>query len=146
MSFKNHVDYITSKISRYAGIFYKIRNNLPLKARLNFYYSFTYQFLTYNVINYGSTYSSHLVNLIYQHKKKIRAIANAGYHDHNSQLFSLLKLLQFSNIYRHNVTVYMYQHCSNAKFMGAKAWKICHYISDISPSFQNFRTTSKSIL
>ena len=113
LSFKNHIDYITSKISRNTGIFYKIRNNLPMKARLNFYYSFIYPFLIYNVINYGSTYSSHLVNLICQHKRIIRAIANAGYYDHTSPLFSRLKLLKFSDIYRYNVAVYMYQHCSN---------------------------------
>ena len=77
-----------------------------MKARLNFYYSFIYPFLIYNVINYGSTYSSHLVNLICQHKRIIRAIANAGYYDHTSPLFSRLKLLKFLDTYRFNVHRY----------------------------------------
>ena len=72
-----------------------------MKARFNFYYSFIYPFLTYKVINYGITYSAHLVDLICQRKRNI------------NPLFSRLKLFKFSDIYRYNVAAYMYQHCSN---------------------------------
>ena len=49
LSFKNHVKYVTDRISRNSSIFYEIHDKLPFKARLNCYYGFIYPYLTYNI-------------------------------------------------------------------------------------------------
>ena len=36
-TFKDHINYVNMKISRYTGILHKIRDNLPIKARLDYY-------------------------------------------------------------------------------------------------------------
>ena len=56
LPFKTHIHLIMNKISRNADIFYKIRINLSMKARINFYSIFIYPYLIYNIITFGSTY------------------------------------------------------------------------------------------
>ena len=109
LSFKTHIDLVINKISRNTGIFYKIRDNLPMKARINYYYSFFYPYLIYNVLTFGSTYECHLAKLITQQKRIIRAIANSDFHDHTDPLFYGLKLLKFTDIYKYYVSLYMYK-------------------------------------
>ena len=101
LSFKTHIDLIINKISRNTGIFFKIRDNLPMKARINYYYSFIYPYLIYNVLTFGSTYECHLAKLITQQKRIIRAIANSDFHDHTDPLFYRLKLVKFTDIYKY---------------------------------------------
>ena len=39
LTFQDHIKYIMSKISRHTGILYKIRDNLPIKSILDYYYA-----------------------------------------------------------------------------------------------------------
>ena len=68
LSFKDHINYINSKIARHTGILYKIRDNLPIKSRIDYYYTFIYPYLSYNTIIWGSTFPTHLKPLILQPK------------------------------------------------------------------------------
>ena len=109
LDFKLHIDQITRKIARNTGIFFKIRNNLPLKARLDFYYGFVYPYLIYSVTVWGGTYGCHLSKLIVQQKRIIRAISDAGVRDHTRPLFFELKLLNLEDIYRYFVGIFMFK-------------------------------------
>ena len=79
MTFSVHIDEVLTKISRHTGILFKIRDNLPTKTRLDYYYAFIYPYLSYNVIFWGATYQTHLNPLIVQHKRTIRTISDAGF-------------------------------------------------------------------
>ena len=50
MNFSKHIEHVTKKVSRHTGILYRIRDYLPMKARLDYYYAFVYPYLSYNVI------------------------------------------------------------------------------------------------
>ena len=109
LSFKTHIDFILNNISRNTGIFYKIRDNLPMKARINFYCSFIYPYLKYNVLTFGSTYEwrhftfdvkwRSIKRSMMQHKRIIRIIANSDFRDHTNPLFYRLKMFKFTDIY-----------------------------------------------
>ena len=109
LSFKDHIKYINGKISRHTGILYKIRDNLPLKTRLNYYYAFIYPYLSYNIIIWGSAYPTHLLPLITQQKRTIRTITNSAYRDHTGPLFRRLKLLKLKDIYYFHLGSYMFR-------------------------------------
>ena len=109
LNFSLHINSITSKISKNTGIFYRIRNNLTERARLNFYYAFIFPFLSYNVIVWGGTCRNHLNPLVVQQKRIIRLIANAGFVDHTNPLFFQLKILKFDDIYRFFLCIYMFK-------------------------------------
>ena len=109
MTFKNHIGYVISKISRYTGILYKIRDNLPMKTRLDYYYAYIYPYLSYNTLIWGCAYNNNLQPLIIQQKRALRTITNAGFRDHTDPLFKQLKLLKLVDIYNLQLGIYMYQ-------------------------------------
>ena len=116
LSFKDHIKHINGKISRHTGILYKIRDNLPLKTRLDYYYAFIYPYLSYNIIIWGSTFETHLLPLITQQKRIIRTITNAGYRDHTGPLFKRLKLLKLQDIYYFYLGIYMFRARSRGEY------------------------------
>ena len=108
LSFENHVKFVISKISRHTGILYRIRDKLPMKARLDYYYGLIYPYLSYNVVVWGSTYGTWLNPLIVQHKRLIRILCNASPYDHTTPLFLKHRLLKFDDIFRYNICLKMF--------------------------------------
>ena len=51
LNFNHHINYILGKIFRSAGILYRIRDSLTQTARLTFYYSFVYPYISYNIVD-----------------------------------------------------------------------------------------------
>ena len=65
----------------------------------------------YNV--WGGTCNCYLKNLIVQHKHFIRAMSDANYLDNTAPLFSRLNLLNFTDIYRYHVAIFMFKNSNN---------------------------------
>ena len=108
LNFKAHINYINSKISRHTGILYKIRDNLPKKARLDYYYAYIYPYLAYNTLIWGSAYPTNLTPLFLQQKRVVRTLVNAGFRDHTDPHFKALKLLKIKDIYNFQLGCHMY--------------------------------------
>ena len=87
-----------------------------MKARLDYYYAFIYPYLSYNIIIWGSTFETHLLPLITQHKRTIRTITGAGYRDHTDPLFKRLKLLKLQDIYYFHLGTYMFRARSRGEY------------------------------
>ena len=109
LTFKDHIKHINSKISRYIGILYKIKDNLPVKTRLDYYYAYIYPYLSYNTIIWGCAYPSHIQPLVVLQKRAVRTISDAGFRDHTSPIFKQLKLLKIQDIYNFQLGMYMYK-------------------------------------
>ena len=108
LSFSFHIRNIIGKLSKNCGILYKIRDLLSIQARLNFYYSLMYPYLTYNIIIWGNTHKTHLNQLEILHKRIIRTICNSNKNDHTEPLFYRLRLLKLIDIYKYFISVHMY--------------------------------------
>ena len=100
LNFKAHIDNVNTKVSRLAGILYRIKNNLTLTARKTFYNSFILPYLSYNVINWGNTNETHLKPLYLTQKRIIRCITKANYLDSTTPLFYNLSILKLQDLYR----------------------------------------------
>ena len=116
LTFNDHIKYINGKISRLTGILYKIRDNLPMKTRLDYYYAYIYPYLSYNIIIWGGTFQTHLQALILQQKRTIRTITNAGYTDHTDLLFKRLEILKLWDIYYFHLGTYMFHARSRGEY------------------------------
>ena len=99
MNFKKHINYITGKIAKHAGILYRIKQGMPLKTRLTYYNSFVLPYLNYNILHWGNTNDNHLKPLIIIQKRIIRIIADADYLAHTTPLFKKLNLLKLVDLY-----------------------------------------------
>ena len=114
LKFSEHIKNISGKLARNTGILFKIRENLPMTARLNYYFGFIYPYLNYNIILWGGTYSTHLNCLNIQHKRTIRTLAGLDYLAHTSQTFKALGLLKLHDLYRYKLCIYMHKNRDNA--------------------------------
>ena len=144
LSFKNHIQHITSKISRHTGILYKIRDLLPVKSRLDYYYSFIYPYLTYCVIVWGSSSASNLKPLIIQQKRAVRTILNANVSDSSSPLFKELKLLKFEDIHKYYLLLYMFKSLKKGEYRISHDRTTRQTVNAV-PNFHRLSLTQRSV-
>ena len=144
LTFCSHIKYITSKLARSTGIFYKIRDNFTLSAKLNFYYAFMYPFFSYNIIVWGGTFPTHLKPLITQQKRFIRLMADADMVAHTNPYFYQFKILKLHDVYRYFMSIYMFN------LIKVGTYKITHgrvtrNMNLAQPSFQRLTLTQHSV-
>ena len=104
LKFKNHIDYISKKISKSIGKIYKLSQlKMPFKILKQLYYNLIYSYLNYNVCCYASTYDSHLNKLYLLQKRAIRIMNNASFQAHTDPLFFSNGILKIQDIYKLNI-------------------------------------------
>ena len=123
LKFKNHIDYISKKISKSIGIIYKLSKlKMPFNVLKQLYYNLIYSHLNYTVCCYASTYDSHLNKLLLLQKRVIRIINNAPFQAHTDPLFFANGILKIHDIYKLNIGLYMYQHNMSAQYLRSQAY------------------------
>ena len=105
LNFKMHIQHVLDKISKHAGILYKIKNQLPISARITYYNSFVLPYLTYNIVHWGNTNSVHLNCLVTMQKRIIRTISNAEFLAHTSPIFYRLGILKIEDLYNYLIVI-----------------------------------------
>ena len=67
------------------------------------YHSLVHTHLTYGVLLWGGTFTSHLKRITTCQKKAVRIIHNKPYNYHTSQLFKQSNILKFNDLYKYEV-------------------------------------------
>ena len=110
------ISAIKAKMSRYVGTMYKLKNILPLKARLMIYNSLVQSHLNYCSLIWGTSSKSNIEKLFTTQKKAIRAImpgyVNYFYTDgilpaHTKPFFKEANILTVHNIILKNIFVFL---------------------------------------
>lgn len=96
LNFKQHIEFLIKELSKYVGLFYKLRYDLPFDALLTLYRSLFESHLNYCNIIWCNTYPSHLEKLQILQKKVIRVISWANYDAPSGPLFYRNKLLKLA--------------------------------------------------
>ena len=113
LSWKPHIDYISTKISKSIGVILRARKVFNKSTLLMLYYSLIYPYLTYCVQVWGSTYDSHKKRLIILQKKIVRIICGVPPRTHTGPLFEQLNILRINYVYFYNVALFMYKFSSS---------------------------------
>ena len=113
LSWKDHIKYIRSKISKSVGILCKARKVLNINTLRTIYNSFVYPYITYGVEVWGNACDIHIRPLITLQKRIIRIIKSANFRDHTAPLFKSLKLLPFNDIFTASVAKLMFKIMKN---------------------------------
>ena len=104
VSFKHHISYVASRISRSNGIIAKLRHFLTLPQMRQIYYSIIYPYISYAILAWGSAYKSHIKKIQTKQKHAIRLIfftCTLGKSTESAlPLLNLLDVLTVNNIYR----------------------------------------------
>ena len=144
LNFSSHILAIKAKVSRNTGIFYRIRKSLTLDARLKFYYSLIYPFLSNNIIIWGGAPHTHLNTLIRQQKKILRLIGDKHYLEHTDPLFKQYNLLKINDIYKLNVLTYIHKKNIGSIYHTTHSYDTRNSNS-FRPTFQRLSKTQNSI-
>ena len=120
LTFRNHIDELTKKISRAIGVLYKLRPYVTTKILTNVYYAIVYPFLLYGIVIWGNA-SVNLINPIHILQKKFVRMATfndnypipRGPLAHTPLLFYELKLLTIFDIFKLQVGKFVYESLNN---------------------------------
>ena len=138
LNFKNHIEVLTKKLSKYTALFFKLRHFLPLSALLTLYKTLFEPHLHDCNIIWCNTFPTHIQKLEIIQKKAIRAISWSEFNSPTKTLFHRYKLLRLAE----------YNYFQNACIMYQTVNKLNHKLSDLIPIFlpQHGHNTRKKTL
>ena len=108
LSWKYHLSELSKKLARTCGMFFKIRNLLPLDVLLCLYNALFLSFLQYGLIVWGQTYASYIEPIFRLQKKAVRAISFQPRLSPSLPIFKDLKLLKLSEIFEFRLLTFVY--------------------------------------
>ena len=99
LSWKYHLSELSKKLARTCGMFFKIRNLLPLDVLICLYNALFLSFLQYGLTVWGQTYASYVDPIFKLQKKAVRAITFQPRMSPSLPIFNDFKLLKLSEIF-----------------------------------------------
>ena len=107
VSFKHHISYVASRISRSNGIITKLRHFLTLSQLRQLYYSIIYPYISYAILAWGSAYKSHIKKIQTKQNHAIKLIffarTSGELTESSLPLLNLLDVLTVNNVYRWHI-------------------------------------------
>ena len=110
LTWKLHIDHISSKIAKNIGIIIKARRIFDKETLHTLYHSFIFPYLNYCIHLWGSTYHSYISKLEVLQKRIIRIIAGVNRREHTKPLFNDLRILTVNDLFEYNIGLFMYKH------------------------------------
>ena len=99
LSFKTHIDDLCNSLIKYVGIFYRLRNSLPLGVALQLYYSLVYSKISYGMEIYGMANASILKPIQVLQNRILKTITFSHRRRPTNDLHSKLGVLKVSDIH-----------------------------------------------
>ena len=118
LNWSKHIRTVKMKMSRYVGVMYKIKSQLPLQARLQIYHSFVQSHINFCSLVWGFAAKSNIESLFSSQKKGIRAVmpgfVNSFFKDgvlptHTKTSFNKFKVLTVHNVIAKNALIFMHK-------------------------------------
>lgn len=106
LSWKNHINKISNKISRSIGILNKHKHFIPLESKLHIYSSLILSHLNFGILNWG--YQCERVEKL--QKRAVRIITLGKYNAHTEPIFKQLKLLKVKDILKLQELKFFYKY------------------------------------
>ena len=118
LNFKHHIAGLTSKLAFYQGLIYSLKPYLSINALISVYYACIFPHLLLHVIIWGGTAPTHIKHVQIAQNKIMRTINNTDYLA-TSDIFARLNIANFSEIYRFQCLIFMYNwlNCDKYPFL-----------------------------
>ena len=108
LTFTQHINLVSSKISKTIGILFKIKDFVPENILRIIYMSLIQSYLSYGISVWGAANITNLYPLTILQKRSIRLISNSNYLDHTNPIFHRLSILKLHDIYKIRCLKYIY--------------------------------------
>jgi len=109
ITFRDHIDYSLSKLSKYVYIVYKIRKFIPTKELIQIYYSLVYPHFIYGISVWGGCYTTTMKPLKVLQNRLMRAISGADYRSSAEPIYERFNLLKIEQICRYITGAYVFK-------------------------------------
>jgi len=109
LTFRQHADYLSKKISKSLGILYKLRYFMPQQALLILYYTLIHPYFSYGIEAWHSTNSTLTDKIFVLQKKAIRAINNLSFNHSTNEYFKSNAILKLSEQFKYQILLYMHK-------------------------------------
>ena len=124
LNWKCQINSVITKLSRFCGILYRIRNNLTPEALISIYYTLCYPHFLYCVSIWACTWPSFVKPLQIAQNKIFRCIFYKKKFDSTHDVLSTYKFLNFSSIHKYSLLLHIYK-CLTQQG-GTPYYKIVH--------------------
>jgi len=104
LTWKNHINMVTSKLSKINGILSRVKHIFPQHALLSIYNSLFLSHINYGLLLWGSQ----TAKVYTLQKKAIRTITGSEYLTHSEPLFKALDLLKINDLYKLRMLKFYY--------------------------------------
>ena len=108
LTWKYHLSELSKKLARTCGMFFKIRNLLPLDLLICLYNALFLPFLQYGLIVWGQTYASYIDPIFKLQKTAVRAISLQPRMSPSLPIFNDFKLLKLSEIFELRLLTFVF--------------------------------------
>ena len=109
LTFKKHIDYVYSKISKTSGLLFKLKHSFPLDVLRNLYLSLICPYLNYCILSWGCASQTLLNPIILLQKRLIRLISGSEFYAHTNPLFKAQNILKLCDIFKLQCQIFMYR-------------------------------------
>ena len=99
LSWKEHINDKSNKISKTVGIMSRLKYELPSKTLLSIYNSLIAPHLNYSVVAWGDSPDTHLKRMRILQKRALRIIDKKPYNSHTNPLFYKYSILKLNDLY-----------------------------------------------
>ena len=110
LSWKQHIETVSSKISKNIGILSKARSVFRTDILQSLYYSFIYPYISYCIHVWGSTYKTYIDKIVILQKRVVRLIAGVNRRTHSKPYFDSFCILPVDKVYSYNIGLFMYKY------------------------------------
>ena len=145
LTWKVHIDNVSTKISKSIGLLYKIRHFVNLKIMRTLYYSLVYPYLIYAIEVWGSADITHLNRLLILQKRLVRLItfSDKRLDDYSfttsDPIFFKLKIHKINDIFKIMVSKFIFNCLNKTNPVNFHSWY------NTTSQIHNHNTRSKSI-
>ena len=113
LTWKPHIDLITSKISKNIGIMFKVGKFLTKEAMKTLYHTLVYPYFHYCNIIWANNYPSRLTRIEILQKRAVRTIAKIQYRYSTFNFFKELKILKIKEINELEMSLFLFKLYNN---------------------------------
>jgi hypothetical protein len=106
ITWKNHINNISSKMSRAIFVINRIKHILPHDALTSLYYALIHSQISYGLSAWGNGATAQRIFLL--QKRAIRIINKKKYRSHTEPLFKSNNILKLDDMYKQQVALFMY--------------------------------------
>ena len=108
LSWRNHIDYISTKFSKTIGLFAKLSHSVPQHTLITLYWSLIHPYLNYGIIAWGQASKTLLNKLLLLQKRVLRFIFFVNWGDSAVPLFVKANIPPLNIMYCQSVANLVY--------------------------------------